>query len=529
MKKVIYVIVLLFISIFAKAEQNHNQKEISFLLSEIHNGKDEKIKLKNYIHLSTLYSEGSKEGIYYAQQALEIAENNNWKEEIGLCHYHIAWCYLYTSNRELVMDHFQKATQFSSDPEILIYSYGCMSNTYSWEDNHEKAFYYANKALNISENTDSIALKADALMYLGDVYRYKNEVNESKKYYYEAIKLLNSDREHSYPISVIATYIYLTTAPITNPYYVLDYIAEIKKAYDYGNVTQRRLLSLTLIKITLAYTTSLDNERINQVQIDTDIKLRKAYIFFISLLVVVIALLFWQIYKRNKINKKLIEANEIRARFFSILNHDLRRPVGGLINYLQIKTEAPEVLEAEEASKFEQKTMETTKNLLATMEDLLFWSKSQMENFAPDIYLIPVSKLFGDIKTFFEYEKEVRFVFDLEKEDIKLKTDEEYVKTIMRNLTFNSISAVKNVRDKKIEWTCWKENGKIMLSIHNNGPEMDREKIKILYRTNLKENIREGLGLHIVRDLAKAINCQIEVQTSSENGTTFLLIFDSAK
>lgn len=99
-------------------------------------------------------------------------------------------------------------------------------------------------------------------------------------------------------------------------------------------------------------------------------------------------MLFLQIYKRSKTNKKLVEANEIRARFFSILNHDLRRPVGGLINYLQIKTEDPEILEAEEAVKFEHKTMETTKNLLATMEDLLFWSKSQMENFAPDIYLI---------------------------------------------------------------------------------------------------------------------------------------------
>lgn len=115
-----YVIVLLIISILAKVEQNPNQKEISSLLSEIHNGKDEKVKLKNYIHLSTLYSEGSQEGIYYARQALEIAENHNWKEETGLCHYHLAWCYLYTSNRELVMDHFQKVTHFSSNPEILI-------------------------------------------------------------------------------------------------------------------------------------------------------------------------------------------------------------------------------------------------------------------------------------------------------------------------------------------------------------------------------------------------------------------------
>jgi C4-dicarboxylate-specific signal transduction histidine kinase len=40
-----------------------------------------------------------------------------------------------------------------------------------------------------------------------------------------------------------------------------------------------------------------------------------------------------------------------------------------------------------------------------------------------------------------------------------LHTDEDYLKTILRNLTANAIAAVSEMPEPKINWKAWCENG----------------------------------------------------------------------
>src|SRR5690606_27639201 len=78
------------------------------------------------------------------------------------------------------------------------------------------------------------------------------------------------------------------------------------------------------------------------------------------------------------LNQQLDQANKVKARFFSILNHDLRRPVYNLIHFLQLQKESPELLDAGSKERIENQTLQSAENLLASMEDLLLWSKGQM-------------------------------------------------------------------------------------------------------------------------------------------------------
>jgi len=43
------------------------------------------------------------------------------------------------------------------------------------------------------------------------------------------------------------------------------------------------------------------------------------------------------------------------------------------------------------------------------------------------------------------------------------ETDENYLKTIVLNLTANAVKAFQNIPDAKIEWKAWKENDKLFL------------------------------------------------------------------
>jgi signal transduction histidine kinase len=66
---------------------------------------------------------------------------------------------------------------------------------------------------------------------------------------------------------------------------------------------------------------------------------------------------------------------------------------------------------------------------------------------------------------------------------------------------------------------------KIFLSITDNGKGASDEQFKALYDDKEVVGIKTGLGLHLIRDLAKAIDCEITVDSKINEGTTFTLRF----
>ncbi|HBI00156.1 MAG TPA: hypothetical protein DDY18_00865 [Flavobacterium sp.] len=241
------------------------------------------------------------------------------------------------------------------------------------------------------------------------------------------------------------------------------------------------------------------------------------------------AILFYQNQQRKKTNHKLQQlnaeldqANKAKTRFFSILNHDLRGPVANLIFFLQLQKESPEMLDEESIKRMQDKTMSGAENLLNSMEDILQWSKSQMENFKPQPTNIEINSLFEDTKKHFSSTEHIQIQFE-NPSNLKLFTDENYLKTIIRNLTGNAIKALEGIDDPKIIWKAWQKDNQTFLSVSDNGKGATQEQFKALYDDKEVVGIKSGLGLHLIRDLAKAIDCEILVDSKLGEGTTFTL------
>ena len=107
--------------------------------------------------------------------------------------------------------------------------------------------------------------------------------------------------------------------------------------------------------------------------------------------------------------------------------------------------------------------------------------------------------------------------------NIKVFSDENYLKTIVRNLTGNAIKALQEMDNPTIVWKAWQEQQTVFLSITDNGKGAQKESFKALYDANEVVGIKTGLGLHLIRDLAKAIHCEITVYSVPNEGTTFVL------
>jgi signal transduction histidine kinase len=249
----------------------------------------------------------------------------------------------------------------------------------------------------------------------------------------------------------------------------------------------------------------------------------------LALLGIIGGLLFYQSRNRKKtnellqnLNTELDEANKAKTRFFSILNHDLRSPVSNLIDFLHLQKDSPDLLDENTKSRIEQTTLSSAENLLTSMEDILQWSKSQMENFKPQPQKFEIAQLFDDTKKHFLSVENVQFQFE-NPSNLSLVTDENYLKTIVRNLTGNAIKALDGIDNPIIIWKAFHENETTILSISDNGKGASKEEFKALYDDKEVVGIKTGLGLHLIRDLAKAIGCEIAVETKVNQGTTITL------
>jgi signal transduction histidine kinase len=269
--------------------------------------------------------------------------------------------------------------------------------------------------------------------------------------------------------------------------------------------------------------------KIKQLELASKEKQKWLYILGIVLFASMGGFLFFQSQSRKKTNEKLQllnseldQANKTKTRFFSILNHDLRSPVANLIHFLHIQKDSPELLDEETKNRMQHKTISGAEDLLSSMEDILLWSKGQMENFKPQPKNITILQLFEDTQKVFSGYQKIQFEYQ-NPDNISVFTDENYLKTIVRNLTSNAINVFTSTQQPKIIWKAWQENNSCYLSVTDNGPGARQEQFKALYDDKEVVGIKSGLGLHLIRDLAKAIDCEISVVSETDEGTTFTL------
>jgi signal transduction histidine kinase len=291
--------------------------------------------------------------------------------------------------------------------------------------------------------------------------------------------------------------------------------------------------------------------QINKLALSDQIKQKWLLISMLCLVLFILLLIFRQSRLRQKNNAVLEEANRVKNQFFGILNHDLRSPVASLITLLRLRQREPEMIDQQAVEARTNHITNTAEQLLETMEDLLIWSKGQMEQFQPKVKPVAVTQLFSDIEKKFSGQG-VTLQFETPP-DAMLMTDIDFAKTILRNLTGNALKALQQnagvaatpataapapgtvppaaapANIGTIRWKAWLERDAVWLSITDNGPGATTAQLNALFDENAPIGIRSGLGLHIVRDMARAIGCNIQTVSPAEGGLEVKLQFASFK
>jgi signal transduction histidine kinase len=482
-------------------------KAISFLekciavLQQLKN-KQSEIAL-NYTNIGTVYQKqhNSAKAIEAFEKADMILVNQ--KDNFAIAFLNSSWgaTYLYNKNYDLCIQKNQLALSpaiTSGDKELVTsitqnLGYAQFKSGSLKEDQslYEKGFENLSTSLSMYKNLGNQEGLRKAHLYLSEYYSFKNDFKN-------------------------AFLMHQTYANYN------DSIYNLKNKQTLQNLEDQRTIELNKKEIEL-----------NQLSIANKEKQKWFYLAALLLLSSIGVLFFYQSRNRKKtniqlqlLNNSLDEANQTKIRFFSILNHDLRSPVANLIQFLHLQKDSPEVFDEESKMRLQQKTIIGAENLLASMEDILLWSKGQMTNFKPVLKNTAISNLFADTQKHFDSFENITIEF--EPTELQVFTDENYLKTIMRNFTSNAIKALERTPNATICWKAYVQNNKTFLAITDNGPGASDELLKALYDEREIVGIKTGLGLHLIRDLAKAINATITIQQNQSCGTTFILEFQKA-
>ncbi|MBL7885972.1 MAG: tetratricopeptide repeat-containing sensor histidine kinase [Flavobacterium sp.] len=391
------------------------------------------------------------------------------------------------------------------------------------------------EALTLAQKIGNKILEADILKHFGDYYFALRSQTKSMDDLYLAIDYYKK----ALPTFIAEKQYLNATDSASN----LGELYELLGDYKQANFYQKKAKELddkvftsstksSAQNIENQYLIKIKNQQLQIQQLELKSKEKqRLFLIVVALALAVLGSLFWYLSrvrkKRNielrQLNEELDQANRVKTRFFSILNHDLRGPVSKIISYLQLQKH-PEILDEETNKRLQEQTIDGAENLLTSMEDLLLWSKGQMENFKPAPKLIQIDDVFNDTKKVFSGYHNISFEYH-NPEHVTLTTDIDYLKTIVRNLTSNAINVFTSTQNPTIVWKAWVEDEKVLLSIHDNGPGASLDKFKALYDENVVVGIKTGLGLHLIRDLAKAIGCEILVDSKINEGTTITLQF----
>ena len=235
-----------------------------------------------------------------------------------------------------------------------------------------------------------------------------------------------------------------------------------------------------------------------------------------------------------KLNEELKLLNSNKDKFFSIIAHDLKSPLSGVLGFTEILFEEYDELHDEEKKEFIEHSYSGAKNLMALLENLLEWSRVQIGSISFTPSQLHVESIVDEIFILFHQFAKTKNI-KLEKkidEGTNVFADKNMVTTILRNLVSNGIKFTND--GGVIEISAGVRDNKTFIVVKDSGIGITEENLKKLFRIDLSfstpgtnKERGTGLGLLLCYELAQKNKGKISVESEVGKGTEFILTLPS--
>ncbi|MEM9674805.1 MAG: tetratricopeptide repeat-containing sensor histidine kinase [Bacteroidota bacterium] len=268
-----------------------------------------------------------------------------------------------------------------------------------------------------------------------------------------------------------------------------------------------------------------------------------AGLILLSLLVVVVAWLYYRGYRiQKKANEKLSQQKEelntqnemldalivTRERFFSIISHDLRGPVGSFYSLANIIKMHLEKQEYAELPPIVDHVEKSAIHLSLMLDNLLNWALNQQDNIPIQPEKLLVKEVAAEVIEVFQtvaLSKNIALSSLLDT-PMYVWADRNALFTILRNLTNNALKFTP--QGGAVTITAQPVRKDVIIQIIDTGIGMSPEKVRTLFKpkegkstwgTSGEKGI--GLGLQLVKEFVDRSKGTIDVVSVEGAGTTF--------
>ena len=259
---------------------------------------------------------------------------------------------------------------------------------------------------------------------------------------------------------------------------------------------------------------------------ETQLEKRQKYMFALFALVALLST-GWAFYNFRKTRRQnaiisqqataLQESNQVKDKIFALLGHDLRAPINRLVMRMNDSGsgQLPDI-------------RHELKNMYDILNNVLYWASMQLKKITPVNRPTELKYLVSSVAEEYQFDltdKNITFLNAIDK-TIEVKTDENYLKIILRNLISNAIKFTNPNGFIKID--CSIKNSIAEIILKDTGIGVPPEKLKTIFNLptpsiGTHQEKGTGLGLSLSLDIAKKLNGDIQIKSQEGRGTQVIL------
>jgi len=229
------------------------------------------------------------------------------------------------------------------------------------------------------------------------------------------------------------------------------------------------------------------------------------------------------------------EKRQIRFQFLSVLAHELKAPLAAIEGYLFLLKDLPAGVGPEAYAKVVDRSLvriDGMRKLIFDLLDLTRIESGQKKRELAEFDLVEIAR--ACLETVQPAAAARRITIDFQPAGpIPLTVDRGEIEIILNNLLSN---AVKYNRDEgRVTLSIARQEGRVMIRVSDTGIGMTPEEVNRLFgefvrikNEKTRHILGSGLGLSIVRRLARLYGGDVSVESATGEGSTFSVWLDPA-
>jgi signal transduction histidine kinase/CheY-like chemotaxis protein len=227
--------------------------------------------------------------------------------------------------------------------------------------------------------------------------------------------------------------------------------------------------------------------------------------------------------------KELKELNATKDKFFSIIAHDLRGPLGGFIGLAEMLADDSQPFTTDQRKDIILALSRSSRNIFSLLENLLEWARTQQGNTAFKPEINNLNKLITEcVKILSETirKKSIRIDIDIE-ENQEVFADRYMFQSVIRNLVSNAIKFTP-VGGKVSVSANLTENNTTVITVKDTGIGMKADMVSNLFKLNVNSSRpgtegehSTGLGLMLCKEFVERHGGELWVESEEGKGSMF--------